>query len=310
MVQTHISDEVVHIECKPTPQLAMDRGTSGRSLALESLASNLDAQLEAALEASRQGATSTALGQEVDADDDDAALEAAIAMSLGRSAPRIRGYVDNPDEMQRALDESKACPLPRVPDFVDDQDELQRALEASNQEAEKEEKKRKERMRREDGTDLFQAALRASRVDLGPRGISQPAKIFASGDATIGQASVLAKTGSHMGSGGKFARDGETAVGGERKVSMSASSSRLPRTIGGSTAGLASVGARPKLIFFGNPPRHWCCHVKCCQHHKSGEGLQVRADVCGSLLVQSVSECSSVWTAGVRVGRLIAKVRQ
>ena len=45
----------------------------------------------------------------------------------------------------------------------------------------------------EEGSELFKAALRASTLDLGPRGISQAAKIMATGDQHLGQARVLAK---------------------------------------------------------------------------------------------------------------------
>ena len=54
-------------------------------------------------------------------------------------------------------------------------------------------KKRQLLREQEDGSELFRAALRASTMDLGPRGISQAAKIMATGDQGLGQARVLAK---------------------------------------------------------------------------------------------------------------------
>merc|ERR1711941_84852 len=54
--------------------------------------------------------------------------------------------------------------------------------------------------------DLFRAALRASCLDLGPRGISQPAKVFATGDTSIGQPSAGYNT-TTSGARGKRGRD-------------------------------------------------------------------------------------------------------
>jgi len=68
-----------------------------------------------------------------------------------------------------------------------DQAELEAALAASEEAfAEHAERVRKQH-EEEDGSDLFRAALRASCLDLGPRGVSQAAKVFSTGDATIGQ---------------------------------------------------------------------------------------------------------------------------
>jgi len=52
-----------------------------------------------------------------------------------------------------------------------------------------------------------EAALRASCVDLGPKGISQAAKIMATGDESLGQASLLSKTGTHIGAGARSSVD-------------------------------------------------------------------------------------------------------
>lgn len=108
-------------------------------------------------------------------------------------------------ELQEALALSAETPVPE-PNLMDDEDSIQRALRESEEEAKAAEARRQERMRSEDEGELFQAALRASRVDLGPRGISQAAKIMATGDAALGQASIVAKTGTHSGAGARFNR--------------------------------------------------------------------------------------------------------
>merc|ERR1719336_1828435 len=97
---------------------------------------------------------------------------------------------------------------------------------------------RLERMRQEDSSELFQAALRASRVDLGPRGISQAAKIMATGDETLGQAALVAKTGTHQGAGGRYNRSGAS------------SSSATPNA-----AGSASAASGPQVARAASPPK-------------------------------------------------------
>merc|ERR1719210_2423060 len=110
--------------------------------------------------------------------------------------------------IQEAMAASLGEPPPPDPGFIDDEDEITKAIKASELEAQRAEKMRLERMRQEDSSELFQAALRASRVDLGPRGISQAAKIMATGDETLGQAALLNKTNTHQGAGGRFTRTG------------------------------------------------------------------------------------------------------
>lgn len=82
-------------------------------------------------------------------------------------------------------------------------------LQASLDALQADEERKQARHRKEDESDIFQAALRASKVDLGPRGISQAAKIFATGDTSLGCASRVLATGSHGGAGGRYQRDGE-----------------------------------------------------------------------------------------------------
>lgn len=68
-----------------------------------------------------------------------------------------------------------------------DEAELEAALKASEAAAAEHQERIKRQHEEEDGSDLFRAALRASCLDLGPRGVSQAAKVFATGDITIGQ---------------------------------------------------------------------------------------------------------------------------
>lgn len=60
-------------------------------------------------------------------------------------------------------------------------------MQASEQTAADDLERKRQRHEEEDSSELFRAALRASCLDLGPRGISQAAKVFATGDPTIGQ---------------------------------------------------------------------------------------------------------------------------
>merc|ERR1712151_980415 len=71
-----------------------------------------------------------------------------------------------------------------------DDAEIEAALRASEASAAEEAERIRKRHEEEDQSDLFRAALQASCLDLGPRGISQPAKVFATGDASIGQPSA------------------------------------------------------------------------------------------------------------------------
>jgi len=68
-----------------------------------------------------------------------------------------------------------------------DQAELEAAFKASKEAAAEHAERVRKQHEEEDGSDLFCAALRASCLDLGPRGVSQAAKVFSTGDATIGQ---------------------------------------------------------------------------------------------------------------------------
>lgn len=127
----------------------------------------------------------------------------AIQASL-REAELLKKAREDRD-LQEAIALSANCSPPE-PTMTDDEDAIQRAIRESENEAKAAEARRLEVMRAEDEGELFQAALRASRVDLGPRGISQAAKIMATGDTTLGQALVVAQTDSHKGAGSTFRR--------------------------------------------------------------------------------------------------------
>eukprot|EP00928_Gymnodinium_smaydae_P026960 TRINITY_DN21003_c0_g1_i1.p1 TRINITY_DN21003_c0_g1~~TRINITY_DN21003_c0_g1_i1.p1 ORF type:complete len:324 (+),score=92.42 TRINITY_DN21003_c0_g1_i1:65-1036(+) len=105
--------------------------------------------------------------------------------------------------------------------------ELEAALKASEKLAAEERERIKKRHEEEDSSELFQAALKASCLDLGPRGISQAAKVFASGDATIGQPK------------GNF----DTSTSGARSKRAAAKQGAAPAFAGNEIAGKPSVAA-------------------------------------------------------------------
>lgn len=131
--------------------------------------------------------------------------DTARALEVSRREAEALRLVHEDRELQEALSLSAAV-VPPEPKLMDDEDAIQRAIRESEEEAKAAEQRRIEVMRTEDEGVLFQAALRASRVDLGPRGISQAAKIMATGDLNLGQADVVKKTNSHLGAGGIFQR--------------------------------------------------------------------------------------------------------
>eukprot|EP00434_Breviolum_minutum_P024904 symbB.v1.2.021994.t2/scaffold1933.1/size95709/3 len=141
-----------------------------------------DAELQAALAAS-------CLDGSIPDDGDEMALLAALEASKLEIDGRFEDL-----ELEQALEASLFTGTPSDPPFQEDPKAVEKALKASEQEMgleqEKDAKKRDLIRKQEENSDLFQAALRASRVDLGPKGISQAAKILATGDATLGQASL------------------------------------------------------------------------------------------------------------------------
>lgn len=200
-----------------------------------------DADLQAALELSRLEG-----GKAPEREDD--VLQQALSASEEQAALLLARRRQEEDKLlQDAIQASLATPAPPEPGFEDDEDLIQKALKAS-MEAEKEaEKKRQELRRSEDDSDLFQAALRASRVDLGPRGISQAAKIMATGDEALGQAKLVAKSDSHKGSGGKFSRKSLATLPSAASSSASASPAAMRRSSASATlqgTGRAALGSR------------------------------------------------------------------
>lgn len=165
------------------------------------------ADLEAILLASQQeGDALDARIREEDAKrkaqaDDETAKAIEISM---REEEKLRQEKED-SQLQEALALSSDSKPPE-PKLIDDEDAIQRALRESEEEARAAEVRRLEALRTEDEGELFQAALRASCVDLGPRGISQAAKIMATGDTGLGHAALVKKTGSHTGAGSTFTR--------------------------------------------------------------------------------------------------------
>merc|ERR1711924_536580 len=131
--------------------------------------------------------------------------ETALAVEKSLREDEMRRQMSEDTELQKALALSAEVAQPE-PRLVDYEDAIMKAIRESEREAQVAEKKRIEAMRAEDEGALFQAALRASKVDLGPRGISQAAKIMVTGDESLGQAAVVLKTNSHAGAGGVFHR--------------------------------------------------------------------------------------------------------
>merc|ERR1712070_557275 len=139
------------------------------------------------------------VAQEEEEEEEEFEMARAVALSLERQE------VPGSTTIDEAL--AAASLLGVQGEYVDDPDELAKALRESEEQAARDAERIRRMHKEEDESALFQAALRASRVDLGPRGISQAAKVMATGDATRGQAKVVAKTGSHQGSGGRFSRE-------------------------------------------------------------------------------------------------------
>lgn len=175
-------------------------------LAADFLVADFDAELQAALELSKQEANASWAVSETSGELSQQQPLVTEGSFLDAHVHGTERLSDEERELREAMLLSMVCAPPPEPALVDDEEAIQRAMKASIEEAEKAERKRRDIARREDNSDLFQAALRASRVDLGPHGISQAAKILATGDASLGQAAALAKTGTHTGAGGKFSR--------------------------------------------------------------------------------------------------------
>mmetsp|Transcript_29431 Transcript_29431/g.67784 ORF Transcript_29431/g.67784 Transcript_29431/m.67784 type:complete len:285 (-) Transcript_29431:100-954(-) len=119
------------------------------------------------------------------ADEEDEELQMAVALSISASLPPTR-FTEDPKEVERAI--SQSLELATV-------EEKQRSLQ-----------------KRKEDPELLEAALRASLIDLGPKGVSQAAKIMDTGDDTLGHARLLKRMGTHKGAGAPFQRSMEQIV--------------------------------------------------------------------------------------------------
>eukprot|EP00746_Dinoflagellata_sp_MGD_P091606 gnl/MRDRNA2_/MRDRNA2_36296_c0_seq1.p1 gnl/MRDRNA2_/MRDRNA2_36296_c0~~gnl/MRDRNA2_/MRDRNA2_36296_c0_seq1.p1 ORF type:complete len:397 (-),score=90.64 gnl/MRDRNA2_/MRDRNA2_36296_c0_seq1:82-1203(-) len=120
------------------------------------------------------------------------ALEASASETTVEAARKRRAEQENEDAERRLLEasamEARSEAARRAKAHAAaEEDELASALRESEATVAEERERLRRQHEEEDSSDLFRAALRASCLDLGPRGISQAAKVFATGDATIGQ---------------------------------------------------------------------------------------------------------------------------
>mmetsp|Transcript_44114 Transcript_44114/g.104385 ORF Transcript_44114/g.104385 Transcript_44114/m.104385 type:complete len:322 (-) Transcript_44114:140-1105(-) len=172
---------------------------------------------------------------------------AVAANSNGHEAPAA--IEEDDEEMQMALALSMSSPLPG-PRYVDDAKEVEKATKESLEEAAAEEKKRAD-MRWKEDPELFEAALRASLMDLGPLGISQAAKIMATGDDTLGHAKVLKRTGTHTGAGAAFVRKdarSSTEPAMTPSASLKASGSAQPTITSSSSSKMSLARSAENIV--------------------------------------------------------------
>lgn len=151
-----------------------------------------EADLAKILEISKKDA----LGEEHVQMESDAAFKQALEASVTEDARRRaldRDVQEKAEEAERAL---LAASLREAEEDAErrkqaaaaaDMAELEAALKASEAFAAEEAERIRKKHEEEDSSELFRAALRASCLDLGPRGISQAAKVFATGDPSLGQ---------------------------------------------------------------------------------------------------------------------------
>eukprot|EP00930_Biecheleria_cincta_P009136 TRINITY_DN110799_c0_g1_i1.p1 TRINITY_DN110799_c0_g1~~TRINITY_DN110799_c0_g1_i1.p1 ORF type:complete len:330 (+),score=85.81 TRINITY_DN110799_c0_g1_i1:80-1069(+) len=178
-----------------------------------------DAEIARILEESRREATEYARMQEdrLRLDDEAAiqrALEASAADELAIAAREEEARRKQEDEDRRLLETSareakdEADRLARARAAMEEA-QFEEALRASEQAVAEDLERKKKKHEEEDNSELFRAALRASCLDLGPRGISQAAKVFATGDPTLGQP----KSGFDTTTSGARGRRGKSAIG-------------------------------------------------------------------------------------------------
>mmetsp|Transcript_13017 Transcript_13017/g.22688 ORF Transcript_13017/g.22688 Transcript_13017/m.22688 type:complete len:354 (+) Transcript_13017:92-1153(+) len=143
-----------------------------------------------------------------------AALEASAAEDAAAAARKEEARQKEDEEerlfLEASLREAQAEAARRAKQqAAADEAQVLEAMKASESTVEEERERIRQRHEEEDSSDLFRAALRASCLDLGPRGISQAAKVFATGDPTIGQP----KAGFDTSTSGARGRRSKAAVG-------------------------------------------------------------------------------------------------
>eukprot|EP00929_Paragymnodinium_shiwhaense_P069967 TRINITY_DN35367_c0_g1_i1.p1 TRINITY_DN35367_c0_g1~~TRINITY_DN35367_c0_g1_i1.p1 ORF type:complete len:325 (+),score=86.90 TRINITY_DN35367_c0_g1_i1:147-1121(+) len=204
-----------------------------------------DLDLALAIEASRreaeaQQAAQRARGAAVPSDSNMHALFEESRRLAVDSESRRRKTIEEEEErqLQEALARSTMEGFGPVA-VNNEEDELMRAIRESEEQLAAEKEKKRKEQETEDSTDLFKAALRASCIDLGPRGVSQAAKIFATGDSSLGQP----KTGT------------ATACAGSRYVR--GANSQSTKNLAPSKSGLlrADVGTPPDTTAAASPQK-------------------------------------------------------
>jgi len=127
--------------------------------------------------------------------DDEAAIQLALEASASEQAAEMARH-DNirlkEQEQDRLTQEASAREFEdevskKATAMVAADEELEAASRASEETAAEQAERIQKQHEEEDGSPLFRAALRASCLDLGPRGVSQAAKVFATGDPSVGQ---------------------------------------------------------------------------------------------------------------------------
>eukprot|EP00931_Biecheleriopsis_adriatica_P047663 TRINITY_DN27499_c0_g1_i1.p1 TRINITY_DN27499_c0_g1~~TRINITY_DN27499_c0_g1_i1.p1 ORF type:complete len:311 (-),score=102.87 TRINITY_DN27499_c0_g1_i1:126-1058(-) len=156
---------------------------------LQAAVSGSEQRVAKILEESRKEADSIRMRDEASVQQ---ALEASAAAEAEAAARRVEAARRAEEEEKRFLEatvqEAKQEAERKAREqAAADEAEFEAALKASELAAAEDADRRRKRHEEEDSSDLFRAALRASCLDLGPRGISQAAKVFATGDPTLGQ---------------------------------------------------------------------------------------------------------------------------
>lgn len=155
-----------------------------------------DADIAKVIEESRLEIESIQKMKERTRMDNDVAINRALELSATEQA----GQAARRDKAKREEEEAEArlleASVKQAKDEADkrardqaaaEERELEAALKASELAAQEDLERKNKLHEEEDNSELFRAALRASTLDLGPRGVSQAAKVFATGDPSVGQ---------------------------------------------------------------------------------------------------------------------------